>query len=423
MPQAKITIIGGDLDGTEFNLKGGDNRIGRVSDNDIVLRDRSISRRHAMIKGKDGQFTIEDLGSHNGIEVNGTKVQQCPLMHGLQFKLGDFQVVFLDGSTSNQLSSGSKNKSLAKSDQKESKSGNWEELFEAAPDTVNSEPDEEDAVDAQKAGNIEEMDLFGEAQQEISLDRPEDTFLSRLGLVIYIALLVGTVCLGFYLLHQQTEQGLWEPTEDYVMKKGEVRVFNFRNRFTDIVIPGEGEQVVHAELMKFNAQNENEPQLFIKVKALGPGMASIVGKPAYEEIRIVVQGRIAQTEEPEKLRRMPEEQRLHQGRLLIRSGKSHYIRMEYAAAWQDFNKAEKLLRPFRVSADDAYQDAQQRLLETETKLDSEIKRLKNEYLTAKENTDPEIANRILERILLLLPDRDDPQHQITRKILKIRRSR
>ena len=50
-------------------------RIGRTSDNDLVLSDLSISRHHAELrKTGDGKYQIVDLGSHNGTFVNGQQV-------------------------------------------------------------------------------------------------------------------------------------------------------------------------------------------------------------------------------------------------------------------------------------------------------------------------------------------------------------
>ena len=55
-------------------------RIGRTSDNDLVLSDLSISRRHAELrKTSDGKYQIVDLGSHNGTFVNGQRVTSATL--------------------------------------------------------------------------------------------------------------------------------------------------------------------------------------------------------------------------------------------------------------------------------------------------------------------------------------------------------
>jgi mRNA-degrading endonuclease RelE of RelBE toxin-antitoxin system len=50
-------------------------RIGRVPDNDLVLPDLDVSRHHAELrKSPTGGYEIVDLGSHNGIFVNGQRV-------------------------------------------------------------------------------------------------------------------------------------------------------------------------------------------------------------------------------------------------------------------------------------------------------------------------------------------------------------
>jgi len=50
--------------------------IGREAGNDIILRTSAVSRRHAMIHEKDHEFWMVDLGSFNGILVNGNRVFQ-----------------------------------------------------------------------------------------------------------------------------------------------------------------------------------------------------------------------------------------------------------------------------------------------------------------------------------------------------------
>jgi DNA-binding response OmpR family regulator len=48
--------------------------IGRWEDNDIVIPDRWISRHHAQVRCTGTQCVIEDLGSKNGLFVNGRRV-------------------------------------------------------------------------------------------------------------------------------------------------------------------------------------------------------------------------------------------------------------------------------------------------------------------------------------------------------------
>ncbi|WP_031070481.1 FHA domain-containing protein [Streptomyces sp. NRRL WC-3742] len=52
-------------------------RIGRALDNDIVVSDLQVSRHHAELRQlPDGRFEFIDLGSHNGIFLNGQRVQR-----------------------------------------------------------------------------------------------------------------------------------------------------------------------------------------------------------------------------------------------------------------------------------------------------------------------------------------------------------
>ena len=48
--------------------------IGRGPTCDCVVADQSVSRRHATLLLRDGQVTIEDLGSLNGTRINGRRV-------------------------------------------------------------------------------------------------------------------------------------------------------------------------------------------------------------------------------------------------------------------------------------------------------------------------------------------------------------
>jgi pSer/pThr/pTyr-binding forkhead associated (FHA) protein len=57
-------------------------RIGRLSENDIVLADASVSRLHAQVESRGGTFWLCDLRSSNGIQLNGRRAQEFPLRPG-----------------------------------------------------------------------------------------------------------------------------------------------------------------------------------------------------------------------------------------------------------------------------------------------------------------------------------------------------
>ena len=70
--------------------------IGRQLSNDIIVEDKRVSRYHAQIKFQpDGQFVIYDLGSTNGITINGTPhMRQHTLRNGDRFTIGSYDFYF-----------------------------------------------------------------------------------------------------------------------------------------------------------------------------------------------------------------------------------------------------------------------------------------------------------------------------------------
>lgn len=69
---------GGDV-AVEYNLQLGTTTIGRAPKNDIRIRDASVSREHAKIVFTERGFAIYDLGSENGVWVNGTRTKHVVL--------------------------------------------------------------------------------------------------------------------------------------------------------------------------------------------------------------------------------------------------------------------------------------------------------------------------------------------------------
>jgi pSer/pThr/pTyr-binding forkhead associated (FHA) protein len=68
--------------------------IGRSPDNDVVLQEPLVSRRHARIECAEGRCAIEDLGSANGLFVNGRRVKQATLAPGDRLRLGNVELVY-----------------------------------------------------------------------------------------------------------------------------------------------------------------------------------------------------------------------------------------------------------------------------------------------------------------------------------------
>ncbi len=67
--------------------------IGRQEGNTIRLTERNVSRRHARLMRQSAQVMIEDLGSYNGIRVNGDRITgQVHVNDGDLIQIGDYDL-------------------------------------------------------------------------------------------------------------------------------------------------------------------------------------------------------------------------------------------------------------------------------------------------------------------------------------------
>jgi hypothetical protein len=86
-----------EVNGTRHPLQPPGLVIGRGSEADLRINDPGISRRHAQIQvqtiGPDLRIDIVDLGSTNGIKVNGQRVQQAALQEGSRIEIGSTRML------------------------------------------------------------------------------------------------------------------------------------------------------------------------------------------------------------------------------------------------------------------------------------------------------------------------------------------
>src|SRR3954462_12518621 len=67
--------------------------IGREEGNTIRLTERNVSRRHARLVRQNGHVLVEDLGSYNGIKINGERIKgQVPVRDGDLIQIGDYDL-------------------------------------------------------------------------------------------------------------------------------------------------------------------------------------------------------------------------------------------------------------------------------------------------------------------------------------------
>ncbi len=69
--------------------------LGRSRECDCVLEDPNISRQHAELRqATNGDWTVRDLGSTNGVKINGRRVESARLAPGDEVTLGTTSFVF-----------------------------------------------------------------------------------------------------------------------------------------------------------------------------------------------------------------------------------------------------------------------------------------------------------------------------------------
>src|SRR4051794_4480050 len=87
----RAMLVGG---GKRTVLSGNRVTIGRSRDCDVTLDDANVSRRHAELRNEGGGWVVADLGSTNGVKVNGHRVQQQSLSPGDEIMLGLERLTF-----------------------------------------------------------------------------------------------------------------------------------------------------------------------------------------------------------------------------------------------------------------------------------------------------------------------------------------
>jgi pSer/pThr/pTyr-binding forkhead associated (FHA) protein len=92
---AKLVALTGNYAGMEYALDRDCLTMGRGPGVDFAFDDPAMSRQHAAVDFADGGFKVRDLGSTNGVRINGNKVQAVEIKHGDRLEVGTqlFQLV------------------------------------------------------------------------------------------------------------------------------------------------------------------------------------------------------------------------------------------------------------------------------------------------------------------------------------------
>ena len=93
---ALVVRSGGGRAGEHFMPQGERTTVGRSPDCDIFLDDVTVSRKHAVLLQRNGELSIEDLGSLNGTFVNRKRIDSATtLQSGDEVQIGKYRLSFI----------------------------------------------------------------------------------------------------------------------------------------------------------------------------------------------------------------------------------------------------------------------------------------------------------------------------------------
>ncbi len=93
--RAELKVLNGDHTGQVFSLEEGRTVLGRQV-GDVVLHDKEVSSIHAIISFENGAWRVMDLGSTNGVYVNGKLTPEAVLGAGAEIRIGQTHMQFMD---------------------------------------------------------------------------------------------------------------------------------------------------------------------------------------------------------------------------------------------------------------------------------------------------------------------------------------
>jgi len=92
---ALVIRAGGGRVGESFPLNADRMTIGRRPDSDIFLDDVTVSRDHALLVRRAGDYYLDDLGSLNGTYVNRHRIESHRLEDGDELQVGKFKLTYI----------------------------------------------------------------------------------------------------------------------------------------------------------------------------------------------------------------------------------------------------------------------------------------------------------------------------------------
>jgi pSer/pThr/pTyr-binding forkhead associated (FHA) protein len=93
-----LELIRGPGSPRTFTLSTEEVIIGRAVECTVRIESNDVSRRHLRLTSKEDEYACEDLGSRNGVYLNGVKIHSAVLRNEDQLQLGDAVFIYREGS-------------------------------------------------------------------------------------------------------------------------------------------------------------------------------------------------------------------------------------------------------------------------------------------------------------------------------------
>ena len=92
--QPRLTILNGCFSGLEIAIGKDVVTLGSSVDNDICLDHSFVAEHHAIIRRRNGGYSIEDLNTRHGTALNGREIHRNDLENKDRIRIGNFELRF-----------------------------------------------------------------------------------------------------------------------------------------------------------------------------------------------------------------------------------------------------------------------------------------------------------------------------------------
>lgn len=389
--RATFRVLNTHLRGQEFPLVGGMGTVGRGPECAVQIDQTSVSRNHARVEEAGGRFMVRDLGSRNGIKINGLELPEAELRSGDVLTVGEvelrFDLVPAQGAAAP----------------------------ESPPPAVAAPPIEAgtrpltgmDIMAAAREGGPVGPVVEGRAGAEESETGPVAGLNFRLifAVVFGLTLAVGGAILGLRVLRGGGPRG---PVRGQVLLRvGDRRWWGYSKQQY-------GEFTAHnlslAEEEVADVRKCGPAEMIVTGKAGGEVTAAIVTNRGRRlELRIIVRGRapdpLAELIEAD----LSEDERRNKGEQFVSNGLLIQEQSPYLAM-KEYEKAMAVLNPLRQKGA-AYLRAKQLKETTSAAIDARWDKLSSEAGLALSRAEYSRGVDLFDTALALIPDPSDPRHQ------------